>query len=127
MEKKKYSKPVVVAERFEPQEYCSVCWYVEKEDMYTSLYADSDRDGRYDDGEELGNLPTPTRLPDQGSYKDIQLPSPMSSQYYSAWAWDVEWLLFVPLPYRRYTTQASPVYSYNGYYFRRYKTSNNAS
>ena len=25
MEKKKYSKPVVVAERFEPQEYCTTC------------------------------------------------------------------------------------------------------
>ncbi|MBP3829093.1 MAG: hypothetical protein ILA06_02145 [Bacteroidaceae bacterium] len=28
MEKKIYSKPVLTAEAFEPQEYCSACWYV---------------------------------------------------------------------------------------------------
>lgn len=129
MEKKKYSKPVVVAERFEPQEYCANCWYVESEDMYTRLYEDRGRrNEEYDNGEEI-QLPTATRIPSNGSFKNVPEPRPMSGYYYESYTTEY-FLIFIPIAHP-YGPRANPVYSYTyegkTYFFRNIQRNNNAS
>jgi len=123
MEKKKYSKPVVVAERFEPQEYCATCWWIDPSDMYPVLYEDGSglwnpRDGYYQEGEEV-NLPTPIRIPQEGYYKEPNKPQPSSnSNYYTQYNVVEDWF-FTRTPYSPMTT---PVYTYRYRTGWRYRT-----
>ena len=38
--KKSWGKPIVQVQLFVPQEYIASCWYVDKSDMFTTLYED---------------------------------------------------------------------------------------
>ena len=126
MEKKKYSKPVVVAERFEPQEYCVTCWIVEQDHIYTgTLYRDDNTDGFHQSSEpDVIRYWRATRIPQRGSIKDGSLPALMPLHYYGSY----EWHLFDRDPYE---DEKKPVYSYTynntTYYFSEYQTRQNAS
>lgn len=132
MEKKKYSKPVVVAERFEPQEYCVVCWIVPRENVYRSpLYKDTIENGIYDRGE--GNVITygrdRVRIPQRGSINDGSQPSLEIGSFYQDydyelddnWDWQIIWKNKVN------TGVYSYVYQGRKYYFSSYETNQNAS
>ena len=68
MEKKKYSKPVVVAERFEPQEYCEVCASPGNEKSFGSYnYVDFDKDELWDANESVETSGSTTFSP-EGRY-----------------------------------------------------------
>ena len=111
MEKKKYSKPVVVAERFEPQEFCVTCWLVEERWVLRSpLYQDTNGNGTLNwftngEGDVITYRNNTTRIPESGSIKDGSLPNLMPYNYYD----DVHGLLRNEL---RENDKVSPVYSY---------------
>ena len=132
MEKKKYSKPVVVAERFEPQESVAACEVIDvvtgfyitggwnNNQFYSGdLYQDFDGDGYYDDGEELLIPSRPDRIPRRnGSIEGS--PKLITDKCYSYVG------LGVLTDRNRYYSEQSPVYeiTYEGltYYFKDFHT-----
>ena len=55
MEKKTYSKPVMVKEKFVPQEYCEVCVSPGNEASFGNYnYVDFNNDGTWDSNESVG-------------------------------------------------------------------------
>ncbi|MBR0433744.1 MAG: hypothetical protein IJK15_08655 [Bacteroidaceae bacterium] len=100
MEKKKYSKPVVVAERFEPQEYCATCWCVDG--LLTQLYIDKEpKNNQYDRqyNEHISDRSDylkyfANRLPqDEDEYYKNEPPSQESGTFYTSytengWGWN---------------------------------------
>lgn len=142
MEKRLYGKPLMSMEQFTPSEYVSICWYLDN-DCIATLYHDDNGDERYTDNESISHTshskipanPKPYFSTKKGD------PSPTSEtndgKYYTAisdWQWDVEWVLFVPVPYRyrAYTTKLEgKIYSYYDgsakHYFQDYHTVGNHS
>ncbi|MBP3830665.1 MAG: hypothetical protein ILA06_10305 [Bacteroidaceae bacterium] len=143
MEKKKYSKPVVVAERFEPQEYCATCWWIDPSDMYPVLYEDGryfDADGEYQSYEKI-NLPSVKRIPESPEYfKDPNLPQIASGSFYTSYetreeqVWDPFWGRWRTRTTHPYTSPAT-VYTYTEgtawynsttYYFKKISQNNHS-
>ena len=126
MEKKKYSKPVVVAERFEPQEYCETCWYLDRDDAFATLYHDTDRskfdifglviydnEGRYNNGEQVSSSRPPTDFPSSGSFKASQKPEPINvndNYYWRRRRNDNSYQSHVTGPIYEYTTENGTTY-----------------
>ena len=143
MGKKKYSKPVVVAERFEPQEYCETCWYLDRSDAFTTLYHDTNRnsslpivgnisEGIYNSGEQVTTSQPSTDFPPNGSYKVSENPMPANindTYYYRGYRTEYFLGLFEYHPYTNHVT--GPIYQFqnNGitYYFDDIHTKGNAS
>ena len=141
MEKKTYSKPVIVAERFEPQEYCETCWYLDRSDAFTTLYHDTNRnstflgfnisDGYYNAGEQVTTPQPSTDFPSTGSYKVSERPMPANindNYYYRGIRMDS----YIFFELQRYTNHVTgPIYEFrnNGttYYFDEIHTKGNAS
>ena len=133
MEKKKYSKPVVVAERFEPQEYVAACeghevvtrYRVYLRDIYTrytdwgrnySLYQDKNSNERFDNGEEI-TLTNP-----RSGFTTDGTPEQLAGTFYTRY--HTRDVIFFHSKYDYEKPAVSPVYKgiYNNveYYFSDY-------
>ena len=125
MEKKKYSKPVVVAERFEPQEYVAACWYVDG--VISRLYNDKTPQNRnydswrdeeiYDYSDYAGILEYfYGRQPDDTDYNKNEPPSPEQGAFYTRYT------VQGPRYNRTYpydqNSKLDPVYKVGNFYYR---------
>lgn len=120
---KSYQKPLMVVEKFTPNEFVAGCWYVKADDIFTELYYDNKFPYEiYDDGEQL-NTPNNGRIPSSGNIhaaNPTNLAQGNSYSYYSSK--EYRWLI---VGFYRYNYEQTEVYSYteNGitYYFKDYK------
>ncbi len=93
MKKNTYARPLMLMERFTPNEYVATCWYVSYGDCYTELYHDANGNGIYKNKESAEHIVTnhgSHRLPDSDDdyFKTtgadaVALPSQIESEYYS--------------------------------------------
>jgi len=90
MEKRKYSKPVVTVEKFEPQEYCEVCASPgnERKDFPGSAFVDFNDDGHCQANESVSNSGQ-TSYPVEGRYT-IDVYQFQSNKF----GWSEAWGLF---------------------------------
>lgn len=84
MKKKVYSKPILVAERFEPQEFVAACdnnqkvtslsgWNYTTNDSYFRMYIDLNGDGHYQVGERFLRNGTSANASDQVTLGNVTI------------------------------------------------------
>lgn len=84
MEKKTYSKPILMAERFEPQEFVAACdnsqrittvsgWTYTTNDNYFRMYIDLNGDGHYQVGERFLRDGTSQNASDQVTIGEVTI------------------------------------------------------
>ena len=149
MEKKKYSKPVVVAERFEPQEYCVACWYVKREDVLyggqysnSGLFHDTDKsdlyttqglmknfwEGRYNRGERVATQYPYSDLPGNSGCFHENLPQDINDGDYYLYRQYEGYISYggnyTEDIYKYSRNISGPLYRRGNYYFTNYTKGN---
>lgn len=125
---KNYKKPIMVVEKFTPNEFVAVCWYIDEGDCYTNLYHDTQQTliisvfhgqgyywGYLDDNETLCENHPSHRVPSSTAsfpyIKSEKTPSSIDDdKYYTAY--EAEYSLVTGWS-DKYTVKASDVYLYN--------------
>ena len=120
---KKYEKPLLVVEKFTPNEYVAACWYVNADDIFTELYYDNKFPYNiYDDGEQL-STPNNGRIPSFGNLHVANPTNLAENNRYSYFTTKTyRWFI---TGFYQYSNEQDKVYSYteNGvtYYFKDFK------
>ena len=132
---KKYEKPLLVVEKFTPNEYVAGCWKVNGDNILTELYHDTKRTtnvlllifnsfGYYDNGEQVTTPPI-SQIPSSGNIQG-NLPNNLATGTNGNRYYDERHLITGTRTVYEYPTSSelSTVYSYNyngtTYYFKDY-------
>lgn len=138
MEKRLYAKPFMSVEQFTPNEYVSLCWWLDG-DCFTELYHDDNKDGDYNyltnakeylaSNHNNYHSKIPTNKPYFNTKKGDPSPTPVTNDNFYYTSWSTYWTFF-----RAYDTDSrvtGEFYSYNDgsttHYFQDYHTDGNHS
>lgn len=141
MAKKLYAKPFMMKEKFVPNEYISLCWYIDEGDCFNNLYHDTNTTtiwdpswsnplatrqiyGYYDTNEALctnhGSHRVPAETATPKWFKADALPQPIANdeKYYTGYSSEFYNLANGYLD--KYNGNVTGnIYNYNGHYFKK--------